>query len=307
MSLDYDDPSLDSLLTEHARRSRAEFTPPGLDGMLGAALDSSRPHRRWVWPVLAAVILLVIPLITVLLVRHGRIDGQPARPSPKLVVVGPVPWTDPVWNGHSIYLTVSLTHAQYCMGGVPDVQAKVTADGATSVTIVATEYLNPDPAAESSLQKDSCSSGSGPATYTRAVDLSKPLNGRVAVDGTSHTTFRVLDASSVPTIPGLPSAFHSGAYWGSAEHSVVGRSWYDQRVQIHLSIGKIDRNEWPTNTPSTIGLVNGQETRILDLLGYSIAWKHGANEYAITEEPLGGKRDYEFSPEQLLELARSVR
>jgi hypothetical protein len=308
MNVDYQDPSLDSLLTEHARRSRAEFTPPVLEGMLTSALDSGRSHRRWVWPVLAAVLLLAIPLVTVLLVRYGRTDSQPAHPNSKLVPVGPVPWADPVWTGRSIQFTAELTHAQACQG-LPSIQAKVTADSASSVTIVATEYINPDPAAASKLQKITCAdpaAADGKAYYGGAVELPEPWNGRAAVDGTSQSTFRVLDASFVPSIPGLPSAFHSQGYYGHAQQSLVGRSWADPRVQITLSLQPINLFMWSDGKPSTIGLVNGHPTEFLDLDRHTIAWQNGAYVYELQEIPLNGTNDFEFSPEQLLNLARSV-
>jgi hypothetical protein len=317
MNVDYDDPSLDSLLTEHARRSRAAFTTPALDGMLGAALDAGRPRRRWVWPVLAAVLLLAIPLITVLLVRHGRTNSQPAHPNTKLVEVGPVSVTDPVWTGHSIQFTAQFSRA--CQGA-RSIQAKVTADSATSVTIVATEYLNPDPAAVSKFERQICtdpppnmkSYGGG------GVELPEPLKGRTVIDGTTRTTLRVLDASIVPSIPGLPPTFHSRGYYGSselvpvarngqAELIQVGRSWADNRVQISLTLSPAALT-WPTGgEPSTIGLVNGHETEFLYPDGHMIAWKNGAQRYGLSEEPLNGTRDSEFSPQQLLNLARSVR
>lgn len=311
MSLDYDDPSLDHTLTEHARRARAEFTPPGLDGML-SALDSSQPRRRWVWPALAAALLLAIPLVTVLLVRHDRTGGQPAHPAPnsKLVSLGPVPWANPVWTGHAIQFTTTLTHAQACKG-VPSIQAKITADSATSVTIVATAYVNPDPAAESKLQKEICAdpASDATATYGAVVDLPEPLNGRTAIDGTTHTTFQVVDASAVPSIPGLPPAFHSQGYFSQAEQGTVGRNWADQRVQITLCLYPAASltSGWSDWKPSTLGLVNGHPTEFFGLDRHTVAWKNGAYLYEIQEVPLNGTLDYEFSPQQLLNLARTVR
>lgn len=310
MSLDYDDPSLDSLLAEHARRSRAAFTPPALDGMLSSAVDSSRPRRRWVWPVLAAVLLLAIPLITVLLVRHGRTSSQPAHPAPKLIPVGPVQWADPVWTGHAIQFAVILPQAEACRG-VPSIQAKVTEDSASSVTIVATEYINPDPAAESKLQKEICSApivAGATASYGGAVTLSKPWNGRTAIDGTSQQTFRVLDASFVPSIHGLPAAFHSQGYYGQVlEGGLVGRSWADDRVQLTLSLEPVNNVGWSDYLPSTIGLVNGHPTRFMGLDRHTIVWQNGAYAYTLQEIPLNGTVDFEFSPEQVLKLARGVR
>jgi len=310
MSLDYDDPALDRLLTEHARRSRAEFTAPGLDGMLSAALDAGRPRRRWVWPVLAAVLLLAIPLITVLLVRHGRTSSQPAHPAPKLIPVGPVQWADPVWTGHAIQFTVMLPQADACRG-VPSIQAKITADSASSVTIVATEYLNPDPAAESKLQKEICSGpmvAGATATYGAVVDLPKPWNGRTAIDGTTQQTFRVLDASFVPSIHGLPATFHSQGYYGQVlQGDLVGRSWADNRVQMTLSLEPVNNVTWSDYLPSTIGLVNGHPTAFMGLDRHTIVWQNGAYAYTLQEIPLNGTNDFEFSPEQVLDLARGVR
>jgi hypothetical protein len=314
MSVDYHDLSLDSLLAEHARRSLAEFTPPVLDGMLTAALDSGRPRRRWVWPVLAAVLLLAIPLVTVLLVRHGRTAEQPAQPlrNTKPVPVGPVTWTDPVWTGDSIWFVASLPPSQYCKG-VPSIHADITEDGATSVTIVASVYSNPE-AAMPELQKEFCSSGSGDNSgamgISSYVDLPEPLDGRSAFDGTAHLAHKVLDASMIPSIPGLPPIFHDFAYSGQTDENMVSHDWVvdDLRDGIRLSLVPIASplgSSWlRQGKPSTIGLVNGHQTR-LGPGQHAITWENGAYVYQIVESSEGG--DYHrLSMAQLLDLARSV-
>jgi hypothetical protein len=315
MSLDYDDPSLDSLLTEDGRRFRAEFIPPGLDGMLSSALDYSRPRRRWVWPVLAAVLLLAIPLLTVLLVRHGRTGEEPAQPLPntKPVLVGPVPWRDPVWTGDSIWFVAQVPPSQYCKG-VPSIQAKVTEVGATSVTIVASVYVNPDVAAMPELQKEICSNPSsdnaGEVGISSHVDLPERLDGRSAFDGTAHRAHKVLDASLIPSIPGLPPAYHSFAYSGITDQNLVSHVWVadDLREAITLSLVPIDSpmgSSWfHEGKPSTIGLVNGHETRV-GSGQHSVVWKKGAYGFRIAEESYSGA-PYRFSVAQLLDLARSV-
>jgi len=314
MSLDYHDPSLENLLLEDARRSRAEFTAPGLDGMLGSALDSSRPHRRWMWPALAAVLLLAIPLITVLLVGHGRTAGQPAQPAhPSLkttpVRIGPVPWTDPLWTGHSIWFEASVPPAQYCKG-VASIHAVVTEDSAASVTIVATAYSDLDPAAMPESQKGFCKAYSSGAVVEvgiqSSVDLPEPLDGRSAVDGTAHVAHKVLEARMITSIPGLSPAFHDFAYSAQTDPNSVIHQWEedDPRDWISLSATPIDSSLGSRflhqGQPSTIGLVNGHQTR-LDPVYHLIAWANGAYVYVIQESHY-----LPFSPELLLELARSV-
>jgi hypothetical protein len=318
MSLDYDDPALDRLLFEHARRSRAEFTAPGLDGMLGSALDAGQARRRWAWPVLAAALLLAIPLVTVLLIRHGRTAEQPTQPSPsptpdtKPVLLGPVPWRDPVWTGDSIWLIAVVPPSQYCKG-VPSIQAKVTEDGASSVTIVANVYVDPR-AAMPELQKQICDSSgpdsSGEIGISSEVELPGPLNGRSAVDGTAHRAHKVLDASIIPDIPALPPAFHRADYSGDEAQRKVTRAWLvdDRRNVITLSLVPTDSptgSSWlREGKPSTIGLVNGHPTR-LTTGRHSIIWTKGAYVYWLNESSYSGA-PYRFSQAQLLDLARSV-
>jgi len=327
MSEDYDDPSLDRLLTEHARRSLAEFTPPELAGMLDAAVDSGRPRRRWAWPVLAAVVLLAVPLITVLLARHGRTDGQPAQPAQpahsapnskapnsKPVLVGPVPWRDPVWTGKAIWFVAEVSPSQYCKG-VLSIHAEVTDDRAASVTIVASVYLNPDRAAMPELQKEICSNpssdSSGEVGVSSSVDLPEPLAGRFAFDGTARLGHKVLDASIIPSIPALPPTFHDFTYSGETDQNAVSHTWVtaDLHDGITLTAVPVDSplgsRYLHQGKPSTIGLVNGQQTR-LDPGEHLVIWQKGAHVYLIQETSEGG--DYHrFSPEQLLNLARSVR
>jgi hypothetical protein len=317
MSVDYHDPSLDSLLTEHARRSLAEFTPPGLDGMLTAALDAGRSRRRWVWPAVAAVLLLAIPLVTVLLVRHGRTDGQPAQPAHSvhpvpnttLVSLGPVSWTDPVWTGHSIWFQASVPPALYCKGEA-SIHAVVTEDSAASVTIVATAYSDLDPAAMTEDQKEFCkaySSGTPVAVGIQSsVDLPEPLDGRPAFDGTAHLAHKVLDARMITSIPALPPIFHDFAYSGASDKNMVIHDWKEDgpRYWITLSAVPIDSptgsSRLHQGTPSTIGLVNGHQTR-LDPVYHLIAWANGGYVYQIQESHY-----LQFSMAQLLDLARSV-
>jgi hypothetical protein len=317
MNVDYQDPSLDSLLAEHALRSLAEFTPPGLDGMLAAALDAGRPRRRWVWPAVAAVLLLAIPLVTVLLVRHGRTDGQPAQPAHSVhpvpnttpVSVGPVPWTEPVWTGHSIWFQASVPPAQYCKGEA-SIHAVVTEDSAASVTIVATAYSDLDPAAMTEDQKEFCKAYRSGALVEvgiqSSVDLPEPLDGRPAFDGTAHRAHKVLDARMITSIPALSPIFHDFAYSGT-DTNMVSHHWQedDPRYWITFSAVPIDSSTGSSwlhqGTPSTIGLVNGHQTR-LDPVYHLIAWANGAYVYLIQESHY-----LQFSPEQLLNLARSVR
>jgi hypothetical protein len=314
MSLDYD-PPLDRLLIEHARRSRAEFTAPGLDGMLSTAVDASPSHRRWAWPLLAAVLLLAIPLITVLLVRHDRTAERPAQPSPlpspTSVPVGPVPWIDPVWSGEALWFTAQLTSVQYCKG-VPTIHAEVTGDGAASMTIVASLYVNPDRAAMTQVQKDICKSsdGSGDVGVGSHVNLPEPWKGQSAFDGTAHRAHKVLDASRIPSIPGLPPAYHTFAYSGETDQNLVEHIWVadDRREAITLSLAPIDPptgyNWLRDSKPSTIGLVNGHQTR-LGNGQHSIYWLKGAYVYRVGEDSFSGDH-YRFSVAQLLDLARSV-
>jgi hypothetical protein len=317
MSVDYDDPSLDRLLIEHARRSRAEFTAPGLDGMLTTVLDAGRPRRRWVWPAVAAVLLLAIPLVTVLLVRHGRTAEQPAQPAhpasnSNLVRIGPFPWRDPVWSGKSIWFTAWVPRSQFCKG-VASIHADVTEDGAASVTIVASLYINPDRAAMTEAQKEMCRNSNpvGEVGIDGSVDLPEPWDGRSAVDGTAHLAYKVLDARLVRSIPGLPPTFHDLAYSGETDQNAVSHEW--ETADLHdgitltavLADSPLGSRYLHQGTPSTIGLVNGQQTR-LDPGDHLVIWQKGAHVYLIQEVSAGG--DYHrFSPEQLLQLARGVR
>ncbi|HEU5270834.1 MAG TPA: hypothetical protein VFU36_12985 [Jatrophihabitans sp.] len=309
------------MLAEHARRSLAEFTPPGLDGMLTAALDAGRSRRRWVWPAVAAVLLLAIPLVTVLLVRHGRTDGQPAQPAHSvhpvpnttLVSLGPVPWTDPIWTGHSIWFYTPVPPSQYCKG-VASIHGEVTEVGAASVTIVASVYSDLDPAAMTETQKQFCRSHSSgtPAGIAMegSVELPEPLNGRSAFDGTAHLAHKVSDARMITSIPALPPVFHDNAYFGDTDQKFVGHDWVldDLRDDVTLSAVPIDSplgsSRLHQGKPSTIGLVNGQPTR-LGPGEHLIAWAKGGYVYQIQETSSGG--DYHrFSMAQLLDLARSV-
>ena len=63
---------LDELLQRDGRRWQAEFQPPELAAMVATATRPAPHEPGWAWPILAAVLLLAIPLVTVLLRQdHG--------------------------------------------------------------------------------------------------------------------------------------------------------------------------------------------------------------------------------------------
>ncbi|HEX4729228.1 MAG TPA: hypothetical protein VH298_15590 [Jatrophihabitans sp.] len=315
MSTDFEDPQLDELLAGYARSWNAGFTAPPLAGMLEQATSRPGHRRRWLLPAVAAALLLAIPLITVLLVRHGRTAEQPAQPLPntKPVLVGPVPWRDPVWTGNSIWFVARVSPSQYCKG-VASIHADVTEDGAASVTIVASLYTNPDRSAMTELQKEMCSNpspdSSGEVGISSSVDLPEPLAGRSAFDGMAHLAHKVLDARMITSIPALPPIFHDFAYSGVTDTNMVSHDWVldNLRDGVSLSAVPIDSptgSSWlHQGTPSTIGLVNGHQTR-LGPGQHTITWENGAYVYQIVETSEGG--DYHrLSLTQLLDLARSV-
>jgi len=318
MSLDCDDPELDRALDESGRQFRTSFQPPDLDAMLARATGSSGSGRRWLWPALAAVLLLAIPLVTVIAL-HRRPHAAPAHPAPaQLRKLGPVTWHDPVWTGSVIQFAVTLSGAEVCQGA-PTIRAEITGQDAHAVTIVATEYVNPDKSAETALQKQLCS-GTGaqtPRYFTAGqVPFLGPLNGRIAIDGLNHEQSTVADASRVPDIPKLPAAFHSGAAFGHVQKPTlgeplfvrVGRTWADQRVELTLTVGAANDpdSSWENSDASTIGSVNGHETRFRGMDQHELLWLVGQQVFTLTETPLNGTDDYEFSPQQLLTLARSI-
>jgi len=205
MSLDPD--PVDQLLDRHGKHWLATFNPLPLEGALAVAIDQ-QPHRtRWLWPVAAAVALLVIPLLTVV-----GISGSLQSAHHPAGYLGDFAWNGAVLNKDPRTLTIAVDINRirdYCLDdGLPAVRA-VVSETATKVTIRAQAFEPSHPSPTPSVPPGTvlaCSlRGYRPVMVT--VRLEQPLGTRSLLDAKTGARHQVVDASKVPAPSWLPAGY----------------------------------------------------------------------------------------------------
>ncbi|HEY0166369.1 MAG TPA: hypothetical protein VGB75_04935 [Jatrophihabitans sp.] len=308
MTLDFDDQRLDDLLTRRGQHWQQDFTAPPLEGMLAVATsDPGHRLRRWVWPAVAAALLLVIPLIT-LLRAHHREHSAPARPDVQLVR----PLGKAAWNGAVLQddgRTVVVTHrfpegSVRCDQGYPVLRAEITSQTADRVVISATAYESDQRPAPDSLICTEPGGRGELGDYPVAVVLDEPLGKRQLVDAADGRRHPVLAASTVPRATYLPAGFTDrGVHWSEATGvESYRRTYANSKGKFSISRGPYDA--------SLFDRAPGPET----VLGHpalyqytGIFWRDGAYLWSIMQESYNGTGITQLDKAMLLKIGNSIR
>ncbi|MGI8664685.1 MAG: hypothetical protein ACR2N4_01395 [Jatrophihabitans sp.] len=219
-----EDPELDARLREHARRWQADFAPPPLAGRLAEA-TAPRPSRNklWLGSLVAAIVVLVIPLATVAGIHRWfaatpigttarlpyRVDTVPTsivRDGQRLDKVAEVAWSSAVLaaDGRGIVVSAAVDTVAGC--GSPTTAGFLTGNDADRVSLTVAAY-RPSPA--SSAGNQPCADvGHPPQPVSLTLDAA--LGGRQLADGSTGAVHPVLDARSVPQPSYLPPDFGAG-------------------------------------------------------------------------------------------------
>jgi hypothetical protein len=209
---------VEQLLEQHGERWRTAFVPPPLEGMLAVATAPAHHRARWVWSVVAAAALLVIPLATVVAVHDIHRSPAPAasRPTaPPTGLLGGVEWSLPILqrDGKAVTVAVNINHVSCVAHGTPILRG-VAAETATTVAITVRAYaLGPPP----SVPPGSLLGCNMPlhAPVPLTVTLKQPLGDRTLIDATTGTPQPLtLAASTVPAPSYLPAGYvDQGVRW----------------------------------------------------------------------------------------------
>ena len=199
------------LLEQDGRRWRADFRPPEFDVMLAEATRTRPGRTRWIWPVVAAVLLLTVPLITVMVRSDGR-HVRPAAPRPGTKLIGPVPWTGvAVSQGHdgkSVSVWVDIDRMNGCVGpDLPPLQA-TTVEKRDKISILVRAYVPPDyrpPTVPPGAVLGCGAVGHFPVPLL--VHLSAPIGRRSLVDAATGQAHPVVPAADLPALTKLPPGY----------------------------------------------------------------------------------------------------
>ncbi len=203
---------VDELLERDGERWRSAFSPPPLAGMLAVATTSPRHRTRWVWPLVAAVVLLVIPLATVLAVQHRPHRSPAPSASHSAGLLGTVDWSDAVLqaDGRTITIAVDINRTpNFCLDyGLPTTRA-VVSETATTVSITAQVFRPSHPSPTPSVPPGSVlgCSAVGHQALPLDVQLRQPLGSRTLIDTTTGSHHPVLRASTLAKPSYLPSGY----------------------------------------------------------------------------------------------------
>jgi len=203
---------LHELLQRDGRRWQADFRPPDLDAMLAEATRRA-PRARWAWPIVAAVLLLTIPLATVLLRSNPRHRLPAVAARPDLRVLGSVPWVTAVdqGNGRSVSVSVDVNRSSWCLDfGLPVLRASAV-ESPTRIVIRVQAYqpagFHPPTAPPGSVL--GCSAV-GHAPVPVLVELHAPIGRRSLVDAATGQSHPVEQAAELPSLTKLPAGYVDG-------------------------------------------------------------------------------------------------
>jgi hypothetical protein len=200
------------LLERDGRQWRDGFRPPDLEVMLGEATRPGRSRARWVWPVVAAVLLLTVPLITLLLRSNPRHDQPAVTPPPGAKPLGSVPWMGVAVSqgadGRSVSVWVDIDKTKWCVDSAFPVYQASTVEKPTRVTIEVRAYepVGYQPPSVPPGAVLACAAvGHFPVPIL--VHLSAPLGRRSLVDAATGQSHPVRQAADMPSLTKLPAGY----------------------------------------------------------------------------------------------------
>lgn len=307
------DTELDAALRTHARHWRNDFGAPPLAGMLEVAVTSKRSPLRWAGPLIAAVLLLAIPLITVLSLHHHARSAPAVAPVPKGTPVGTVTWKDAVLQDDGT-ITVLATYpgSDFCKYAI-NLGVVASDFSAETITITVTEYQN-GPAKLSSVEMDACSPPGGSLKSSNEVEtatirLSQPLGNRSLIDAEDGTQHQVLDAKAIPKVGYVPPGYNNTSVsWDEPNAGSAVRSYSSAKADFTIVrtkyVANDDNSDWDLPAKST-GTVLGHPAKYANWGGSYVTWLDSGDVWSVTSRVYDGVVGY-LSEAELFKIANSL-
>jgi hypothetical protein len=307
------DTDLDAALRAHARHWQGEFNPPPLAGMLEVAVASRRSRLRWAGPLIAAVLLLAIPLITVVSLHHRARSAPATGLRPKSTPVGVLSWKDAVLQDDGIITLPArpASDSDFCKYRY-HAGAVISQSTATSITITVTQYQD-GPAQLDAVTKGLCADGTGSLVggLTGTIRLGQPLGNRALIDARDGTTHKVLDASIVPKAGYVPPGFtERGVSWSESSTDSFMRTYASARGDFEITREKydpeLDDAGWDLQSQGT-GTVLGHPAKYL-IWGARphVSWKVGGYIWTVNQTLYYGASTGWLDQAQLFKIANSL-
>jgi hypothetical protein len=315
MSTDYQDPQLDELLAGYAGSWNSGFAAPPLAGMLEQA--TSRPnHHRWLLAAVAAVLLLVVPVATVLVLHRSRSADQPGNRAPKPTgsvterSLGTTPWNDARLMADGSTVAVEVSMKVPCGQPIPFPRASVIRTTPTTITITTTLYLRSDAPLVRSAPGFGCSnSPDGIIGATATVKLAN-LTGRHLIDGSTGQQHQFLDIRSVASPTFVPRGFvDDGVYWDEtrfAQQPDVQHSYHNG--QGTLTIDRLTFRDPVGDQPigeTEVGPIHGHTGQWMAGLG-QLSWLQGDYVWTISQVAYNGTGKVQLDLKTVLKIANSL-
>jgi hypothetical protein len=311
---------LDELLHAEGRRWQAGFQPPPLDPMVATA-QSTTGRSRWAWPILAAVLLLAVPLVTVLL-RHSTHIVRPGASAPgskatsKLKLYGAVPWVQAVsqLDGKSVrvYVDIDKTPNMGCLIEFPVLQASAV-ETSSQITIRVqayqpADYVEPTAAPGTVLGCNAI----GHLPVPLLVNLGGPIDGRDLVDASTGKTHQPGPAVDLPSLSTLPPGYldaGSGPWVIGVGSSGIAEHTYRNGGNF-LNLDRVPTGRtllYAVKPVEATGTVLGHPATVGGPGAYRCAaWSDRSYTWQLCSSRLGSETDL-LSPGELLALANSIR
>lgn len=309
--------SVEQLLERDGERWRSAFSPPPLAGMLAVAAASPRHRARWIWPLAAAVLLLVIPLATVAGTHHSHKPSAPAT-NRSIGYLGNIDWADAVLlaDGRTMTISADINHTpEICLDyGLPNTRA-VVSETATAVTITVQAFRPSHPSPTPSVQPGSVlgCSAVGYLAPPLTIRLSQPLGSRTLIDATTGHHHPVLRASTLLTPTYLPAGYvDQGIQWHEElQQPQVLHDYTGPGVELRVVRGYGFRAESDQQTLGT-GTVLGHPAKVIqntNLPGrICVLWDDPEYSWSIcSDSHTPGARRAPLDAAELLRIGNSMR
>jgi hypothetical protein len=310
---------IEQLLEQQGEHWRSTFVPPALDGMLAVATAPAHRRSRWVWPLVAAIALLVIPLATVVAVHGSHRSPAPTASQPTaqpIGLLGSIRWFAPILQTDGRTVTVEAyvnATPRWCLDfGIPIVRGLVV-ETATTVTITAQAFrpadLSPTPSVPSGSVLGCTLIGRPPMPMS--VPLKRPLGNRTLIDATSGIHYPVFLASTVPTPSYLPAGYvDRGFRWQDAPSSnpnQVLHAYAGPGGELRVVRGRGQDTFSPYDPLFITGEVLGHPTRLLksSTSGTCLTWRDSEYWWGVCS--VAATLASELSTAELLRIGNSIR